>query len=301
MASANIDPAGAAAPRPPSGSRSVATSPAPASLPGSSPSEKRTRPPGPPPPVPGAPSLPLRPAQAPPFGDKCEYASDDVLLFWKPPSVSSQWTPSVFNVLGVRYSCGEQYMMSEKAKLFGDMTSYDKIMAAPDPKTHKFLGRNVRPFDYAEWERRREEIVLTGSYAKFAQNHDMKHHLLETGTRLLAESSPFDRVWGIGMSACFPEASVSSKWAASGKNLLGKALMEVRRLLRDHSLSGEDFPASNSPTPPKGKAEPVTWWSSSRSDLEGGCLYRTQITQKKMSITTASTSQEACIHSLQPS
>ncbi|CAB1099916.1 unnamed protein product [Ectocarpus sp. CCAP 1310/34] len=250
MASANIDPAGAAALRPPSGSRSVATSPAPASLSGSSPSEKRTRRPGPPPPVPGARSLPLRPAPAPPFDDKCEYASDDVLLFWKPPSVFSQWTPSAFDVLGVRYSCGEQLMMSEKAKLFGDMTSYDKIMAATDPKTHKFLGRNVRPFDYAEWERRREEIVLTGSYAKFAQNHDMKHHLLETGTRLLAEASPFDRVWGIGMSACCPDASDSSKWAASGKNLLGKALMEVRRLLRDHPLSGKDFPASNSPTPP---------------------------------------------------
>ncbi|CAB1099329.1 unnamed protein product [Ectocarpus sp. CCAP 1310/34] len=156
----------------------------------------------------------------------------------------------LFDVLGVRYACGEQLIMSEKAKLFGDMTSYDKIMAATDPKTHKFLGRNVRPFDYAEWERRREEVVLTGSYAKFAQNHAMKHHLLETGTRLLAEASPFDRVWGIGMSACFPGASDSSKWAASGKNLLGKALMEVRRLLRDHPLSAEDFPASNSPTPP---------------------------------------------------
>ncbi|CAB1119356.1 unnamed protein product [Ectocarpus sp. CCAP 1310/34] len=250
MASANIDPAGAAALRPPSGSRRVATSPAPASLSGSSPSEKRTRPLEPPPPVPGARSLPLRPAPAPPFDDKCEYASDDVLLFWKPPSVFSQWTPSAFDVLGVRYSCGEPLMMSEKAKLFGDMTSYDKIMAATDPKTHKFLGRNVRPFDYAEWEHRREEIVLTGSYAKFARNHDMKHHLLETGTRLLAEASPFDRVWGIGMSACFPDASDSSKWAASGKNLLGKALKEVRRLLRDHPLSGEDFPASNSPTPP---------------------------------------------------
>ncbi|CAB1106401.1 unnamed protein product [Ectocarpus sp. CCAP 1310/34] len=169
MASANIEPAGAAALRSPSGARCVATSPAPASLSGSSPSEKRTRPPGPPPPVPGARSLPLRPAPAPPFDDKCEYASDDVLLFWKPPSVFSQWTPSAFDVLGVRYSCGEQLMMSEKAKLFGYLTSYDKIMAATDPKTQKFLGRNVRPFDYAEWERRREETVLTGSYAKFAQ------------------------------------------------------------------------------------------------------------------------------------
>ncbi|CAB1110148.1 unnamed protein product [Ectocarpus sp. CCAP 1310/34] len=43
---------------------------------------------------------------APPFDDKCEYTSDDVPLFWKPPSVFSQWTPSAFDVLGVRYSCG---------------------------------------------------------------------------------------------------------------------------------------------------------------------------------------------------
>ncbi|CAB1102907.1 unnamed protein product [Ectocarpus sp. CCAP 1310/34] len=96
------------------------------------------------------------------------------------------------------------------------MASYDQIMATTDPKTHKFLGRNVRPFNYALRERRREEIVLMGSYAKFAQNHDMNQHLLETGTRLLAEVSPFDRGCSIGMSAYFPEASDSSKWTVSG-------------------------------------------------------------------------------------
>ncbi|CAB1106087.1 unnamed protein product [Ectocarpus sp. CCAP 1310/34] len=227
MASANIDPAGAAALRPPSGSRSVATSPAPASLSGSSPSEKRTRPPGPPPPVPGARLFPFRPAPAPPFDDKCEYASDDVLLFWKPPSVFSQWTPLAFDVLGVRYPCGEHFMMSENAKLSGDMTSYDKIMAATDPKTHN-------PFD---------RVWGIGMSACFPDASDPSKWAAN-------EASPFDRVWGIGMSACFPDASDSSKWAANGKNLLGKALMQVRRLLRDHPLSGEDFPASNSPTPP---------------------------------------------------
>ncbi|CAB1107752.1 unnamed protein product [Ectocarpus sp. CCAP 1310/34] len=174
MASANIDPAGAAALRPPSGSRSVATSPAPASLSGSSPSEKGTRPLGPAPPVPGARSLPLRPAPAPPFGDKCEYARMTSFFSGNLRLCSRNGLLRLLTYWGYVNSCGEQFMMSEKAKLFGDMTSCDKIMAATDPMTHKFLGRNVRPFDYAEWERRREEIVLTGSYAKFAQNHDMK-------------------------------------------------------------------------------------------------------------------------------
>ena len=237
---ANIDPAGVAARRPPSGTRSAALSPASTSLSGSPSSRRGTRPLGHSnPAVPGALSLPISPAQAQSFDDTREYFSDNVFLFWKPPSIFSQWTPSIFDVLGVRYSCGEQFMMSEKAKLFGDIVTYDKIMATSDPAQHKSLGRQVRPFDYAEWERRREEIVLTGSYAKFAQNAAMKQHLLATGNRTLAEASPFDTLWGIGLPAHHPHAADPSKWSTSGKNLLGLALMRVRLLLRDRPLAGD--------------------------------------------------------------
>ena len=160
-----------------------------------------------------------------------EYVSDDILLFWKPPSVFSQWTPSPFEVLGIKYVCGEQYMMSEKARLFGDQDSLKRIMATSDPSLHKSLGRGVRPFDHAEWELRREDIVLTGTYAKFAQNPSMHAHLLATGDRILAEASPFDPLWGIGMPVSHPHAAQPTRW--KGSNLLGEALMKVRRLLRD--------------------------------------------------------------------
>lgn len=46
----------------------------------------------------------------------CEYVSDAVLLFWKPPSVFSHWIPLDFEVLGVRCVRGEQFLMSEKLK-----------------------------------------------------------------------------------------------------------------------------------------------------------------------------------------
>ena len=42
------------------------------------------------------------------------YVSDDVVLFWQPLSVFSQWTISPFSVDLVDYTCAEQYMMPQK-------------------------------------------------------------------------------------------------------------------------------------------------------------------------------------------
>lgn len=50
---------------------------------------------------------------------------------------------------GVTYNCTEQYMMAEKAQLFGDKDSEDLIMISPRPRDQKYLGRNVKNFDKA--------------------------------------------------------------------------------------------------------------------------------------------------------
>ena len=42
------------------------------------------------------------------------YISDDVVLFWHPSSVFSQWTPSPFTVDLVEHNCAEQFMMASK-------------------------------------------------------------------------------------------------------------------------------------------------------------------------------------------
>jgi ribA/ribD-fused uncharacterized protein len=53
--------------------------------------------------------------------------------------------------------------------------------------------------------------------------------LLGTGDRVLVEASPVDKIWGISLAADHPDATFSEKWP--GLNLLGIALMEVRKII----------------------------------------------------------------------
>jgi len=154
----------------------------------------------------------------------------DFVFFWKPPAVFGQWTPSPFTVDGVAYQCAEQFMMAEKARLFGDEETRKKMLGTDDPRAHKRLGRQVRGFEDAVWVAHRYDIVVAGNLAKFGQNQSMREVLLRTGTKILAEASPLDRIWGIGLRADDPRALERSQWR--GENLLGEALMVVRTRLR---------------------------------------------------------------------
>ena len=51
------------------------------------------------------------------------------------------------------YSCAEQFMMAEKNRLFNEHRAAELIMSSPDPRTHKRIGRGVRNFDSAAWDR----------------------------------------------------------------------------------------------------------------------------------------------------
>ena len=72
--------------------------------------------------------------------------------------------------------------------------------------------------------------MLSGNYTKFTQNPAMKHHLLSTANKRLAEASPLDPVWGIGLRADDPRANDSSQ--GRGNNLIGEALSAVREAIR---------------------------------------------------------------------
>ena len=141
----------------------------------------------------------------------------------------SQWYAAPFEEDGVRYPTSEHYMMAEKARLFGDHENRQRILCAGSPGAAKALGRRVRGFREDVWSKHRNRIVVAANLAKFSQNSDLGAYLTGTKARVLAEASPTDRIWGIGLAASDPKAENPLRWR--GINLLGFALMGVRELL----------------------------------------------------------------------
>lgn len=119
--------------------------------------------------------------------------------FWRAKSPFSNWHYSEFEVDGEKFVNMEQYMMWSKAMIMEDYASAQKIMETTDPKECKALGRKVKPFYANLWNQHKENIVYTGCYAKFNQNPKLKKVLLESEGELV-EASPYDKIWGIGLS-----------------------------------------------------------------------------------------------------
>ncbi len=145
-------------------------------------------------------------------------------------SCFSQWFDCRFSVDGVEYSTSEQYMMAQKALIFGDNTIYSEIMNASHPNEFKSLGRKISGFDEKIWNENKTDIVIKGNTAKFSQNQELKDFLLGTNDRILVEASPYDKIWGVGMSA--KDSGITNPNCWQGENLLGFCLMEVRDKVR---------------------------------------------------------------------
>jgi ribA/ribD-fused uncharacterized protein len=74
-------------------------------------------------------------------------------FFWQNRSPFSNWYPSIFTHNGITFSRGEQYMMYQKAMLFGDVNTAHAILLTGNPKEQKDLGRMVANYDEAVWLR----------------------------------------------------------------------------------------------------------------------------------------------------
>ena len=142
------------------------------------------------------------------------------------PPCLSQWYPSPFRVDGVLYPTAEHFMMAAKARLFRDREILARIVAAPDPGLALSLGRQVRGYEPSAWEQARFDAVVAGNTAKFSQNPSLSKYLCGTAGKVLAQATPLETIWGIGLSPEHRDATNPSKWR--GSNLLGFALMQVR-------------------------------------------------------------------------
>ena len=144
-------------------------------------------------------------------------------------SCMSQWWESTFEVDDIQYRSAEHWMMAEKARLFKDAEVLKKILNTKSPAEAKKLGRQVRGFQPDVWDAQKYEIVKQGSFYKFSQDEKLKTYLLNTVNRVLVEASPYDKIWGIGLTKDAKNVENPNTW--KGDNLLGFALMEVRDTL----------------------------------------------------------------------
>lgn len=156
--------------------------------------------------------------------------TDKFVLFYGQSEIYSNWHKAGFTVKGIDFANGEQYMMYCKAMFFKDEATAKLILAEPDPKKVKALGRLVQGYDEDAWAENRLRFVRRGLLEKARQNPEIAEHLLGTGDRILVEAAPPDRIWGIGLGENDPRALDPKLWR--GLNLLGQAWMWVRDQLR---------------------------------------------------------------------
>lgn len=147
----------------------------------------------------------------------------------------SNWFKSDFEYAGKKYSSVEQYMMYQKVLLFRENDLADQIMNTDDPAIIKKLGRTtIKNFSKELWDRVCYTIVKRGVRAKFMQNYDILKILLGTKNNILAEASAGDKKWGIGIAIDDEARYTVTAW--SGKNLLGRILMEIRDELKSVTM-----------------------------------------------------------------
>ncbi|KAG9127964.1 hypothetical protein FRC07_006981 [Ceratobasidium sp. 392] len=159
------------------------------------------------------------------------------VYFWKPeqehgylsPWYHTQFKSTEPNGSTFTYHSAEQYMVHRKGLLFAPNSAVTHdVLKVTNPHEIRALGRKVPNFDEATWAKQKLSVVTMGNYLKFSQDPGLKGLLLGTGSRDLVEANPYDRLWGIGYDA--KEASANkARW---GENLLGRALVNVRKAIK---------------------------------------------------------------------
>ena len=143
-----------------------------------------------------------------------------------------------------RFWCVNQELHYRKAVILGDDAVARQILnEKSDAGKIKQLGRMVEGYDDAKWTALRYDVARDAVYSKFSHDDDLKKILLDTGNKIIVEAAS-DKAWGIG----YAEFSVEDRKGAKnmqnnnawdvpprlweGQNLLGRCLMDARRMLQ---------------------------------------------------------------------
>ena len=132
----------------------------------------------------------------------------------------------------VQITFAEKAIMLCKASLMDNKEAFYKILDCKTPFGCKKLGRSIKPFNEKLWIDNVMNIAKEIVFAKFNSNIELKQKLIDTGDKIIAEAAEHDMLWGIGMSCQNMNNQFPNRW--NGSNILGWALMEVRKNLCDN-------------------------------------------------------------------
>ena len=153
----------------------------------------------------------------------------------------SNFHPSPFTHKDQNYHCAEQLIQHEKAKLFGDHETGEKILNARSALDCKRIAYDTENFDHNHWISNAAQLCKAGIKAKYEQNNILRELLLNTGTKTIVECSK-DRDWGTGVPLGQADCLSEDKWYSKG--ILGPLLMEIRSELRSVPVSLSLEPSS---------------------------------------------------------
>ncbi|MBD2682020.1 MULTISPECIES: NADAR family protein [Nostoc] len=137
----------------------------------------------------------------------------------------SNFSSHGFELDGLYWPTSEHYFQAQK---FVGTPHAEQIRLVKTPKDAARMGRErTRPLRQ-DWEQVKDNIMRHAVVRKFQTHTDIRDILLSTGDEEIVENSPIDFYWGCGADG-------------SGKNMLGKILMEVRDMLRyTHSTDADN-------------------------------------------------------------
>ncbi len=130
----------------------------------------------------------------------------------------SNFAPYAIRLKDKTWPTVEHYYQAQK---FAGQPDEEQIRHARSAKHAARMGRDRKRTMRNKWDCYRDEVMLGAVKAKFAQHPDLERLLLSTGKLQLVEHTRHDSYWGDGGNG-------------SGRNMLGRYLMRVRREIRDN-------------------------------------------------------------------
>ncbi|MBI3407968.1 MAG: NADAR family protein [Planctomycetes bacterium] len=127
----------------------------------------------------------------------------------------SNFTPYPIELNGKRWPTSEHCFQAQK---FSGTEHEEAIRIEKSPMVAARMGRDRKKPIRPDWESRKDDIMRDAVRAKFGQHAELRKKLLATGEAVIVEHTVQDAYWGDGGDG-------------SGKNMLGKILMEVREEL----------------------------------------------------------------------